>query len=184
MSSSCKRIDDRKIIANDLSSGGCQRGSREERAEPQSSARETSSATAAWSAAVGLRTRLIHVQGTSAHFFPIQSSDCLGRFVVIGHFNETEATSLARVPVRDNIDTRKLTKRLEDRTQFAFRSLETHIADKHILHPVSPFFPTCRNANGARSVKTEMLVGSPPGHPPGWRHPARPASKPPKRRVD
>jgi len=35
MSSSCKRIDDRKIIANDLSSGGCQRGSRDERAEPQ-----------------------------------------------------------------------------------------------------------------------------------------------------
>jgi len=78
--------------------------------------------------------RFIYVQGATAQLFSVQLRNCLGRFLVIGQFHETEAARPARISVCNDIYARDLSIRFKDRPQGTFRCVKTHVADKQILH--------------------------------------------------
>src|SRR4029077_15122236 len=94
----------------------------------------SASATGARSAARRLGARLVHFQVTAAQFLSVQACYRLGGFVVVGHFHKGTAASTASLSVHDQVDARHLSERLEQRAQFSFRGLKTHVAYKKILH--------------------------------------------------
>jgi hypothetical protein len=95
-------------------------------------------AGAAWWSAFAAGARFVDLQIASAGFLTIESSDRLGRFVVIGHFDEGESTGPAGFPVHGHVHAGDLAERLKQRSQIALRRLKIHVSDKQALHGSFP----------------------------------------------
>jgi hypothetical protein len=82
----------------------------------------------------GFRPSFVHLQSSSSYFFSIKSRHGLGRFGIVGHFDERESTCTSRFTVHGNVNSSHLSERFEERAQLRFRRLEIHVPDKHVLH--------------------------------------------------
>jgi hypothetical protein len=101
------------------------------------SAAEIVAGAARWSAfAAG--TRFVDFQIASAGFLTVESSDRLGRFFVIGHFDEGESTSPTGFPVHGHVHAGDLAEGLKQRSEIALRRLKIHVSDKQALHVSCP----------------------------------------------
>ena len=69
-------------------------------------------------------------------FGSIQLRNSLLRVLRIGHFYESEAAGLTRVPVRDDSDLFDVAELGKRREQLVLRGLEAEIADKDLAHGV------------------------------------------------
>ena len=81
-------------------------------------AAEIVSRAARWSA-IAARTRFVDLQIAAAGFLAVESSDGLGSFVVIGHFNEGKTSSTTGFAVHGHVHAGDLTERLEQGSQIA-----------------------------------------------------------------
>ena len=94
--------------------------------------------SAAKSAALGFRTRLIHIDVAPAQLRSIGAGDGFFRLFVICHFDKSETPRLARVTVAHDGHIIDLPICLESAPQFIFVDVVIQIADVDILH--SSFF--------------------------------------------
>ena len=99
-----------------------------------SAARPSITLRSAWRSALTFRPRFVYLQVAPAHFFAIESSHGLGRFLIVGHFHERKPSRPAGFPVHGHVHASDLPKWREQIAQLAFRSLKTHVADKQTLH--------------------------------------------------
>src|SRR3970282_1951462 len=88
------------------------------------------------------------LQVAPANLFSVESRNRLGCLFVIGHFHKSKAAGPTSVSVRRYVDACDLPERFEQRPQIAFRSLETHVADKQILHSLSLLNSLLRRSRG------------------------------------
>ena len=58
------------------------------------------------------------------------------RVLRIGHFDESEAAGLTRVPVRDDIDSFDIAELGKSSEQVLLRGLKAEIADENVAHGV------------------------------------------------
>src|SRR5579859_4064623 len=92
-------------------------------------------ATAATAAgAFRLGTRLVDIDGASAHLRTIQGCDRLLAVFVARHFHEPEAAGATRVAVSHNADAVYLSVRLKEMPQFVFVGVKAEIPHENILH--------------------------------------------------
>jgi hypothetical protein len=91
-------------------------------------------ARTARTAGFGLRPRLIDLQVSSAKILAIEGGDGFGGFIIILHFDETEAASASGFAVGGDVDASELSERLEERAKIRSRGLKAHIAYKQVLH--------------------------------------------------
>jgi hypothetical protein len=87
----------------------------------------------------GFGTGFVHFQIAPADFFPIEAGNRLGCFRIIRHLNKCESASAPCLPVHRDVNPRDLSKLLEQRTQIRFGRLETHVANKQVLHMLLSF---------------------------------------------
>jgi hypothetical protein len=81
-------------------------------------------------------TSFVNLQIAPADIFSIESGDRLSSLGIIRHFDKRESAGSAGLTIHGNVHACNLTKSLEKRTQVALGSLETHVANKQILHTV------------------------------------------------
>src|ERR1700680_1529598 len=109
-----------------------------EASAPAASATTAGVAAAAfWPAAFFPGARFVYLQVAPANLFAVETGDGFGGFGVIGHFHESKAAGPAGLAVGGNVNACDLAERLEERTQVALGGLETHVANKQILHSLS-----------------------------------------------
>src|SRR4029077_2614968 len=94
-------------------------------------------AAAPWPAAFLPGARFVHLQIAPAHLFAVETGNGLGGFGIIGHFDKSKAACPAGFAVGGDVNAGDLTERLEERAQVALGGLETHVANKQILHSLS-----------------------------------------------
>jgi hypothetical protein len=94
----------------------------------------TTTASSVRAAGFGLGPRFIDLQISTAEILAVESRDGFGGFIVIWHFDETEAASASGFAVSSNMDARELAERLKERAKIRRGSLKAHIANKQVLH--------------------------------------------------
>jgi hypothetical protein len=95
-------------------------------------------ATTSSGAPFGLRTRLVHIQGTSPKLGAIQRCNCLISFFGVRHFHETESPRTTGIPVGHDTHAIHLTVSLEQAAQFLFTGIEIQVTHKNVLHTDAP----------------------------------------------
>ena len=64
----------------------------------------------------------------------VQRGDGAGCFIAIRHLDKGEAACATGLPVHRHVNARHLPESFEQFAQFAFGSLEIHVANKQVLH--------------------------------------------------
>jgi hypothetical protein len=83
---------------------------------------------------VFLRTRFVDLQISTVEFSSIQSSDCTLRFIVPAHLNESKASGLSRITVRDQVYSFNGSILFEQRSNVCFGCAEAKVSNKYIFH--------------------------------------------------
>jgi hypothetical protein len=123
-------------------------------------AAETAPATTA--AALLLGTSFIDDQIAPAKVLAIHGIDRAIRFFVVGNFNESETTRLAREPVTNEIDCRGINTSLREKImQRIFRCGKRKITNIELLHLRTPSARNLTAYRGARWKAVTILTGSP-----------------------
>jgi hypothetical protein len=68
--------------------------------------------------------RFVHLKIAATKLFSIKASDRLGRFFIIGHFDESKPAGSASLTIHRNMDSCNLSRPFEQRGQVTFRRLE------------------------------------------------------------
>ncbi len=89
--------------------------------------------TTAAACTISFRTCLVNVQTATVKIRPIDGSDSFLALSVVCHLNEAEATRLARVPIRDDVDPINSAVGFKQRTDRFFRSPKTEISNVNVL---------------------------------------------------
>jgi hypothetical protein len=84
--------------------------------------------------AVFLRTGFVDLQISAVEFSSIKSSDCTLGFIVSAHLNESKASGLSRVAIRDQVYTFNGSILFEQRSNVCLGCAEAKISNKYILH--------------------------------------------------
>jgi hypothetical protein len=122
-------------------------------------AAETASAT---TAALLLGTSFIHDEIAAAKVLPVHGIDRAIRFFVIGNFDESETTRLAREPITNQIDCRGIDTSLRKKImQRIFRCGKRKITNIELLHLRTPSARNLTAYRGARWKAVGILTGSP-----------------------
>ena len=82
---------------------------------------------------ISFRTCLVNVQTATVKIRPIDGSDSFLALSVVCHLNEAEATRLARVPIRDDVDPINSAVGFKQRTDRFFRSPKTEISNVKVF---------------------------------------------------
>ena len=101
------------------------------------------------SGVLSFRTRLVHVQRSSADLRSIQSGDRFFSVLVAGHLDEAEAAGSSSIAIGHNADPVDLPVRLEHLPQFVFRRVKAQVAYENILQASSSAL-RCRSASSMR----------------------------------
>src|ERR1041385_318262 len=99
------------------------------------SARAPTTAATWWT--ITFWPRFIDLEIAATESGAIESGDSLRGLGVIGHLDESKATSATGFSVGDDVNSSDLPEWLKQRSQIGLRSLKTHISDKKILHTIS-----------------------------------------------
>src|ERR1039457_2795653 len=91
-------------------------------------------AAATGKSTIRLRTGFIDVQRSAVELPAIQFRDSAIRFRVCGHFDKSEPSGLAGIPVGDDVDALDGAIRFKQRSNRSFGSPEVEVAYKNILH--------------------------------------------------
>jgi hypothetical protein len=84
-------------------------------------------------------TRFIYIQRSTVEIRAIQLSDSGLGCARVRHFDEREATRLARVPVGDDIHAFHAAVSSESRVKIILGSLITEISDKYVCQSMNSF---------------------------------------------
>jgi hypothetical protein len=96
----------------------------------------TLAASAAAKSTVFFRTSFADVQGSAVELLAIQFCDCPIRFRIIAHLNESKASGLTGVSIRDQADTVNRTKCFKHGSNRIFGSPEAEIPYENLFHPI------------------------------------------------
>jgi hypothetical protein len=89
------------------------------------------------STALGLGTRLIDIQCTTAKFFSVQCRNRLLGFGSVGHFDESKSARPPGIPVSDDTYLIDFSVGLKQRAQLGFGCAVGDVANEKLLHGVS-----------------------------------------------
>jgi hypothetical protein len=123
-------------------------------------------ATTASAAALSLRTRFIHVDGTAADLRPVQRRDCLLAIFVTVHFDEAETARSPSITVGHDADAIYLTVCFKELPQFIFARIKAQVTHKDILHASAPAL-SCRKCE-LSSANLAGLGGLPENRDRSW----------------
>jgi hypothetical protein len=79
------------------------------------------------------RPGFVDVEGAATDVFAVQSGDSLIGFTRVCHLDESEPSRPARIPVRDELDTRHGSIRFEERAERLFSCTEIEVANKNVF---------------------------------------------------
>jgi len=94
----------------------------------------TATTTGSAGTALGLGTRLVDIQRTSAQLFAIQSGDGFFGFGGVGHFYKCKSSGSASVAIGDKADLVDFAMRFKQSSQLSFRGAVREVANKKLLH--------------------------------------------------
>jgi hypothetical protein len=127
-----------------------------------SAATAAETAPAATAAALFLGTSFVDDEIAAAKILAVHGIDRAIRFFVIGNFDESETTRLAREPITNEIDSRGINTSLREKImQRIFRCGKWKITNIELLHLRTPSARNLTAYRGARWKAVRILTGSP-----------------------